>query len=98
MQSRYKIEKLPLLSAAPEYETLEIIARQRACIKRGGALDLNKAAEIVLNELRDGSLGRISFETPEMMVAEEIDVQRIKAEKEAKDKLRKNARKSKKRR
>lgn len=41
------------------------IARRRGCLRKGGLLDSERAAEIVLRELRSGALGRISFESPE---------------------------------
>jgi len=46
---------------------LEAVARKRGCILkgRGGELDLEKAAMIMLTDYRDGALGRISLETPE---------------------------------
>ena len=44
---------------------LEEIARRRGCLAQGGVLDLDKAAEILLHELRSGKLGRISLEKPE---------------------------------
>jgi len=46
---------------------LEAIARKRGCLVkgRGGGLDREKAAKILLNEYRNGTLGRTSLETPE---------------------------------
>jgi ribosome biogenesis GTPase A len=44
---------------------LEAIARRRACVQKGGGLDLEKAANILLTDYRGGALGRISLETPE---------------------------------
>lgn len=45
---------------------LEAIARKRGCLKkgRGGEFDREKAAKILLTEFRNGTLGRISLETP----------------------------------
>jgi ribosome biogenesis GTPase A len=45
---------------------LEAVARKRSCILkgRGGELDLEKAAMILLTDYRSGTLGRISLETP----------------------------------
>ena len=44
----------------------EAVARKRGCrIKgRGGELDLNKAAIVLLTDYRSGALGRVSLETP----------------------------------
>jgi ribosome biogenesis GTPase A len=46
---------------------LEAIARKRGCLTKGkgGGLDREKAAKILLNEYRNGTLGRTSLETPE---------------------------------
>ena len=45
---------------------LEAVARKRGCLikGRGGELDLEKASTILLTDYRNGSLGRISLETP----------------------------------
>jgi ribosome biogenesis GTPase A len=39
------------------------VARARRFLVKEGLLDLNKAAVVVLNEFRDGLLGRITLET-----------------------------------
>ena len=44
---------------------LETIARRRGCVRKGGTLDLEKAANLFLTDYRSGALGRISLETPE---------------------------------
>jgi ribosome biogenesis GTPase A len=44
---------------------LECIARRRGCVRKGGELDLEKAANVFLSDYRAGALGRISLETPE---------------------------------
>ena len=47
---------------------LEAVAKRRACIlkgRRGGELDLEKAALILLTDYRAGALGRVSLETPD---------------------------------
>lgn len=44
--------------------TLEAIARARGCIKSGGELDYTKAANLLVDEFRAGTLGRISLEQP----------------------------------
>jgi len=46
-------------------------------------------AKILLSELRAGTIGRISLETPDMMEAELAELVIIRAEKEAKKKARK---------
>ena len=50
---------------------VETVARRRGCILkgRGGELDLEKAAMLLLTDYRTGVLGRISLETPESRAA-----------------------------
>jgi ribosome biogenesis GTPase A len=46
---------------------VEAVAKKRGCIvkgRRGGELDLEKAAMILLTDYRSGKLGRISLESP----------------------------------
>jgi ribosome biogenesis GTPase A len=45
---------------------VEAVAKKRGCLRqgRGGELDLEKAANILLTDFRSGALGRISLETP----------------------------------
>ncbi len=48
-----------------DLELLEAIGRKRGCLRPGGVVDRQKAAEAVLNDFRAGTLGRISLESPE---------------------------------
>ena len=59
---RYKLapEKLTL----PSRGIIEAIAANRAFILKGGILDLERAANTLLDEFRAGKLGRISLEEP----------------------------------
>jgi len=63
LATRYKFEMQGLDGPG----VLEAVARRRGCIRkgRGGELDLEKAALILLQDYRDGALGRISLETPQ---------------------------------
>ena len=45
-------------------EILELIAERRGCKTKGNELDLNKAADILIDDYRLGRLGRISLELP----------------------------------
>lgn len=60
LRSRFDIKSL---ADDPE-ELLEAIGRRRGCLIRGGEVDLYKAADVLLQDLRTGKLGRISFEEP----------------------------------
>ena len=63
---RYKLA-LPStgLALLPAEALLEAIARQRGLVRSGGRLDLQKAAEVVLNDFRAAALGPITLETPQ---------------------------------
>lgn len=80
VQERYKLEEF----ARTGYETLEEIGRKRGCLRSGGRVEINKAAKILLTELRELKIGLISMETPEMCIAEQAEVERLREQKEAK--------------
>ncbi|SDX97893.1 ribosome biogenesis GTPase YlqF [Thermoactinomyces sp. DSM 45892] len=73
--TRYKLQDSALEHES--YEVLQEIGKKRGCIQRGGIVNTEKAAEIFLNDLQGGMIGRISFEYPgdEFFTAEQ-DVQR----------------------
>ncbi|GAA4653394.1 ribosome biogenesis GTPase YlqF [Anaerocolumna aminovalerica] len=62
LAARYNIEE-----ADDPVQILSSIAERRACRIRGGFLDLNKAAGIVIDEFQDGKLGNITLEFPNKM-------------------------------
>ena len=49
---------------------MDAIAMKRRFLSRGGVPDLHKVSEVLLNEFRSGTLGRISLETPAMIERE----------------------------
>lgn len=48
---------------------IEAVAKQRGLRAKGGVLDLEKAAHVLLTDYRQGALGRISLETPQSRAA-----------------------------
>lgn len=60
LTARYKCTMDGLDGAA----LVETIAERRGCRLKGGGLDLEKAALILLTDYRSGAIGRISLETP----------------------------------
>lgn len=48
------------------YEVLVQVARLRGCIGKGGEPDLDKAAQLILDDFRGGRLGRVTLEAPEV--------------------------------
>ena len=61
LEERYQISE----EHEKPVEVLEEIARSRNCIRAGGELDYSKAAALVLDEFRSGTIGRITLERPE---------------------------------
>ena len=57
---RYKLKDLPEEPIA----LLNEIGKKRGCLIGGGEVDLNRAGELLLREMRSGKLGRISLERP----------------------------------
>lgn len=58
-------ERYELTEAEDAVRILEQIAVNRSCIKKGGELDYSKAAALLLDEFRSGTIGRITLERPE---------------------------------
>jgi ribosome biogenesis GTPase A len=88
--ARFSLEQLPDNAE----ELIKIIGKQRGCLRSGGRIEIDKVAKILLSELRAGTLGRITLETPAMMEQELAELVIIRAEKEAKKLARKQKRKS----
>jgi ribosome biogenesis GTPase A len=85
------------LDTLTEYplENMEAIGIKRGCLRSGGKVDLDRTAKIILTEIRAGMLGRITWETPQMIEAEWQQVLIVREEKAAKKAERKKNRKNK---
>ncbi|MEM7293997.1 MAG: ribosome biogenesis GTPase YlqF [Pseudomonadota bacterium] len=59
-----------------EVETLESIGVARGCLGKGGALDWQRAAKVLVHDFRAGHLGAITLELPDDMRAEKASVER----------------------
>ncbi|MCQ1060368.1 ribosome biogenesis GTPase YlqF [Photobacterium sp. DNB23_23_1] len=86
IKARYDLDEDEVSDS--EIELMEAIGRKRGCLRSGGRVDLHKASEILINELRNGTLGQITMERPEMITQELINVE-IEAEKKAEEKAKK---------
>jgi ribosome biogenesis GTPase A len=62
LQARYKLADF---SGVTDDALLADIARKRGGLLPGGHVNLQKAAEIVINDFRTGAWGRITLETPD---------------------------------
>jgi ribosome biogenesis GTPase A len=85
LRDRFQLQEIPETAD----EVLEAIGRKRGCLRSGGRVELDKSAKILLAELRSGTLGRISLETPDMMEQELAEVAVIREQKAEKKRLRK---------
>ena len=63
LEQRYHIDE-----SVDSSSVLAEIAENRGCKKKGEELDYEKAASILLDEYRDGVLGRISLERPNNII------------------------------
>ena len=61
LKERYKLENL----GETDIETMDMIGRKRGFITGRKELDYTRIATTVLNEFRDGKIGKISLEVPE---------------------------------
>ena len=63
LTKRYGVE--PLTEGAEPFDVLTQIAAARGFLQKGGAMDTERAAIILIDEFRGGRLGRISLERPD---------------------------------
>ncbi|MCR5415449.1 MAG: ribosome biogenesis GTPase YlqF [Pseudobutyrivibrio sp.] len=56
---RYDVEETGV-----NHEIISAIAKSRNFVKKGSELDFDKAASVLIDEFRNGSIGNISLETP----------------------------------
>lgn len=61
LRERYRLDEL----SGDGVHMLEQIGQKRGCITSGGVADLEKASDVLLQDLRSGKLGRVSLEFPE---------------------------------
>lgn len=57
--NRYNLEELDPDDYSDAYET---IGRKRGCIVRGNEVDYNKVSTIIIRDLREGYLGKVTFD------------------------------------
>lgn len=61
----YSIEE-ELLDELDSYDILEVIGRKRGCLVSGGNVDMSRAANVLLDEIKNGKIGNIVLEKVEM--------------------------------
>ena len=85
VKTRYELKQAP----ETELQLLEAIGKSRGCLRSGGRIDMDRVSKLFLTELRAGTIGRLSLETPPMMEEELIEVGIMREEKAAKKLARK---------
>jgi ribosome biogenesis GTPase A len=70
LKARYKLDEIP----DTEIEFLEMAAKKRGAIMSGGRINMHKICELMVIELLSGQIGRITLETPEMLVIEKQEM------------------------
>lgn len=81
LKARYNLSELP----GTDLEILDAIGRVRGCTRKGGGVEIQKVSSLLINELRAGLLGPITWETPEMTLRE-VEEDRIAEEKRKQEK------------
>lgn len=84
VEARFKLDDV---AAMKDEEVLEAVGRKRGALLGKGRINTQKAAEIVIQEFRAATLGRITLETPQefeqwLAAGQQLDAQRL-ARKEA---------------
>lgn len=62
LKARYKLTDL----AEDPRELLRDIGKRRGCLERGGSVNLHAAGDVLVHDFRDGALGRISLDVPDV--------------------------------
>ena len=91
--ARYMLEHYPeqlaeryeLDSATTELEVIEGIGRKRGCLGRNNHVDIDRASRILVTEFRSGAFGRLTLETPTIMLREKVRTEKEIAEKAERD-------------
>lgn len=65
--ARYKIEAIPSVEDADNYDLLKMIGKKRGFVISGGEIDTERAANMLLDEFRAGKIGRISLDLPDFV-------------------------------
>ncbi len=80
LKQRYNLEELP----ESDVELIEAIGEKRGSLRSGGRVDLHKASEALINDLRSGALGLVTLEHPDMIEGEleQVEEDKVKGAEE----------------
>ncbi|MBU2883504.1 ribosome biogenesis GTPase YlqF [Psychrosphaera sp. B3R10] len=94
LMDRFQFDEMP----QQPIDVMDLIAKNRACMRKGGIADLYKVSEIVINEYRGGVFGPITLETVELGLAAKVIMEEKEAEREANKEKEEELKKKKRRR
>jgi len=90
LKARFRLpESLAEIAALKDENVLETVGRQRGALLGKGRINLQKAAEIVIQEFRAATLGRLTLETPAEFLGWQAEGARLDAERAARKAARK---------
>lgn len=90
LKARFRLpESLAEIAALKDEDVLETVGRQRGALLGKGRINLQKAAEIVIQEFRAATLGRLTLETPAEFLGWQAEGARLDAERAARKAARK---------
>jgi ribosome biogenesis GTPase A len=96
LEARFKLGLAPAdMAALSDEALLDRVGRKRGGMLAGGKVNVQKAAEVVLTELRTGGLGRVTLETPQEFAAWHAEGRLADAERELRKKTQRGAKKKK---
>ena len=84
LQARYKLADVAQVSGMSDDQLLGEIGRKRGALQSGGRVNMQKAAELVINDFRTGQLGRMTLETPQEFALWLAAGQKLDAERQVK--------------
>ncbi len=59
LKERYGIDEFDIDDVIPTYD---IIGKKRGCLIRGGEVDYDKVSNLIINDLKEGRLGKVTFD------------------------------------
>ncbi len=65
LSARYKLGDMAQYADLTDWQLLEVIGRKRGFLISGGEVDVERTANMLLDEFRTGKMGRMTLETPE---------------------------------
>ncbi len=80
LKTRFQIENMP----DNETDLMDSIGRKRGCLRAGKQVDIEKTSKILIAELRAGTLGNITLESPEIIDQELLELSILLERKAAK--------------